>query len=197
MNRLDEKREDALDEIARDYAEQLISQSEYERMARRLSIATTETEIEAVVRDRSRPHEYQPESRSVSTTQAITAVLGERKMRGDWIHGDYVSATALMGAIRLDLRECDLPELTRIHVVTVMGETQIIVPSGVEVRNDISAFLAETNDTSGPPPGGRRHRRRSHQDRPANARAEQSASPPPVVVVTGFALMAEVKVVRR
>ena len=176
MDDLELQRQDALDELSSRYARGVLSQVDFERTLREVRDAASGSEIRSLL------HASAPRRNTGSLPadpgQAVTAVLTERVMRGNWLRHRYVAATCVLGSATLDLREAVIREDTRIHVVAVMGEVQIMVPRGVLVENSISAILAEHTDNSIAPSRG------GADDEPA-----------PRLILTGTAVMAEVNIV--
>lgn len=72
------------------------------------------------------------------------AMMSEVKKAGTWTVSPRTVATAIMGSIRLDLREALLPGAdVDIEVTAIMGEIIIIVPPGLRVESDGFAFMGE------------------------------------------------------
>ena len=75
------------------------------------------------------------------------ALMAEVRRQGLWNVPARVKASAWMGAIRLDLREAQLPESgVDLEVSAVMGEVRIILPPGVRADVDGIAFMGEFSD---------------------------------------------------
>ena len=80
-----------------------------------------------------------------SPTMTVAAIMSERDMSGDWLSGNGVSAFAVMGSAKLDLRDSPLPPgPIRIEAYALMGEIKIIVPKDVPVRMGAVAFMGES-----------------------------------------------------
>lgn len=72
------------------------------------------------------------------------AMMSEVKKTGTWTVSPRTVATAIMGTIRLDLREALLPGTdVEIEVTAVMAEIIIIVPPGLRLECDGFAFMGE------------------------------------------------------
>jgi len=72
------------------------------------------------------------------------AMMSEVKKAGTWMVSPRTVATAIMGTIRLDLREALLPGTDiEIEVTAVMAEIIIIVPPGLRLECDGFAFMGE------------------------------------------------------
>ena len=104
------------------------------------------------------------------------AMMSEVKKAGSWTVSPRTVATAIMGTIRLDLREALLPGAdVDIEVTAIMGEIVIIVPPGLRLECDGFAFMGEFE---------------SH-----NSDAERSESP--LVRIHGSCVMGAVRVQTR
>lgn len=75
------------------------------------------------------------------------AIMGEVRRQGMWTVPMRVKASAWMGAIRLDLREAQIPEGgVDIDATAVMGEVRIILPPGLHADVDGLAIMGEFSD---------------------------------------------------
>jgi len=189
MSELDLIRERGLETITRAYTSDAIPVSEFERRASVIQRARDASAVEAAIADlppdmpsdasRSKSDERPPSNAldaSLAGSQSVACVMGERHLQGDWLTGDRVRTVALMGSVRLDLREVSLPpEGLHIEVFVVMGETVVVVPHGTAVRLDAVPFMGEA----------------------AAARdVTQRASPDkPLVRIGGLALMGSIRVI--
>jgi DNA-binding NarL/FixJ family response regulator/class 3 adenylate cyclase len=70
----------------------------------------------------------------------VVAIMGGEERRGRWRDGRRTAAVALMGGVKLDLRDADLdgPDI-QITAWAVMGGVDVIVPEGVVVED--SGFM--------------------------------------------------------
>ena len=108
----------------------------------------------------------------------IVSFMAETRRRGLWRPPRKLDLWCIMSDTRLDLTEAQLvPGVTEIHLQAVMAAVKVIVPSGVRVVVQPSAFLSSVNDEI--------------DDQPA------VGSGAPVVRITGAVVMAEVKVAIR
>lgn len=187
MDHLQDARDRAIDDLTSRFAEGLLSISDFEERVDAVNRADTLPTIRAAVGppvsgagghsgDDGSSYRASPASRpdDDSAGQSVIAILGERKLRGGWLRDRAATSIAILGSVTLDLRDCDLGPITSIDLVSVMGETKIILPSDVAVENDVTAVLAEVGDQVG--------------------RGRLGASR--TVRLKGFALMSEVKIVR-
>jgi hypothetical protein len=115
------------------------------------------------------PEAFAPES------DRIVSVMAQTRRRGVWQLPRHLDLWSVMSETHLDLTEARLsPGVTEIHLRAVMATVKVIVPPGVRVVVQPSAFMAEVSDEvlSQPPVG----------------------SQAPVVRITGPVFMAELKV---
>jgi hypothetical protein len=105
----------------------------------------------------------------------IVSVMAQTRRHGLWQLPRHLDLWSVMSETHLDLTEARLsPGVTEIHVRAVMATVKVIVPPGVRVVVQPSAFMADVSDEilSQPPVG----------------------SQAPVVRITGPVFMAELKV---
>jgi hypothetical protein len=145
MGRLESAREEARDNVSAQYAAGELSARELELVLERIERADSLTTLRSIVRAEDR--------RDPDEGRTVTAILGERRMTGDWLRHRHVTAIAAMGSLSIDLTDCVLESNIAIHLVAVMGEIEILVPVDVRVRDDVGAVLAEYSDRAGAPGG--------------------------------------------
>lgn len=133
------------------------------------------TDAGAVVprRDTPLPEVFAPER------DRIVSIMANTRRRGTWQPARHLDVWSIMSDIHLDLTEARLsPGVTEIHLRAIMAAVKVIVPPGVRVVVQPSAFMADVSDEM----------------------LEQPAvgSQAPVVRITGPVFMAELRVrVRR
>lgn len=109
----------------------------------------------------------------------ILSVMSQTRRRGIWHVPRSLDVWSVMSETNLDLTQAVLsPGVTEIDVHGIMTSVKIVVPPGVRVVMQAGSFMSEISDlTDDPPPVG---------------------SGAPVVRITGFVLMAELRIsVRR
>ena len=105
----------------------------------------------------------------------IVSVMASTKRKGIWQPPRFLKVWSVMSEITLDLTRARLAEgVTEIQLFAVMATVKVIVPPGVRVVVQPSAFMAEVSDEV--------------LDQPA------VGSKAPVVRITGQVFMAELKV---
>jgi hypothetical protein len=111
-------------------------------------------------------------------TGRILSIMGQTKRHGVWQPPRDLRVISVMSETTLDFTEAQLaPGVTEVDLSAIMAQVKIIVPPGVRVVTEASAFMAEVNDDSlDPPPVG---------------------SGAPVIRITGWVFMAELKVTVR
>lgn len=118
-----------------------------------------------------------PASR-VSESQFEFAIWSGRSRAGNWIPARKIRVVACMGGVELDFREALFGvEEVRVHVASILGGVEIIVPPGVHVATGGFAFMG------------------AFEEKLAGA----GPIPPdaPTIRITGFALMGGVEVTSR
>ncbi|MHB1311109.1 MAG: DUF1707 SHOCT-like domain-containing protein [Gemmatimonadaceae bacterium] len=107
----------------------------------------------------------------------LLALMSDVRRQGAWVVPRRIRAAAWMGAIRIDLREAQIPEGgVDIETSAIMGEVRIILPPGLHADVDGFAVMGEFSDRS---------------------RATAGVPGMPVIRVTGKAIMGAVRVETR
>lgn len=144
----------ARERIGEGYARDLIDADELDRRLELLERAATATEIELLARDLVAPTVVEPtqlvrvaaQPHELAPTQTIGAWFSETKRTGPWTPARENAVTAVLASVRLDLREARLAEGTTAFVVKVVaGEIEIIVPPGLRIDLECSAFFGEVD----------------------------------------------------
>jgi len=170
MNGIDSRREDAREHLSRAFADGRLDSAQFTDRIERVGAAGTIAEIASCTDDLT---VNAPSPQKPIDDRSIVTVLGSRNLRGDWLRERYATSITLLGQTTLDLRDCELPQDLTIHLVSVMGECRISVPSDVSVINSVTPLLAEVNDRV-----------------PATAGARRT------IRITGIAIMSEVRIDR-
>ena len=80
----------------------------------------------------------------VTFANSIGAYLGDKKRSGAWLVPSQLSLTAVLGSIKLDMREASFESLDiTIPVSCFMGEVQIFVPEGTTVLDNTHTVLGD------------------------------------------------------
>jgi len=75
------------------------------------------------------------------------ALMSEVRRQGPWVVPRRIRARAFMGAVRIDLREAQIPEEgVDIDASAFMGEVRIILPPGMHADVDGLAIMGEFTD---------------------------------------------------
>lgn len=114
---------------------------------------------------------------TVPREKRYLALMGEVRRKGNWTVPSRLHLFAAMGAIRLDLREAQVPAGgVDIDATALMGEVRIVLPPGLHAEVDGLAVMGEFSD------------------RTAGAASTLDA---PVIRVKGMAFMGAVRVETR
>jgi hypothetical protein len=88
-----------------------------------------------------------PATSVVPTEKRFLAFMADVRRQGTWVVPGRMKASAFMGAIRIDLREAQIPDGgVDIHVSAIMGEVRIILPPGLHADVDGLAIMGEFSD---------------------------------------------------
>ena len=124
------------------------------------------------------------------------AVMSQtKKVRRRWHLAPRTSAVAVMGEVRLDLNQADLPPQASLRVTAVMGTVLIHVPRGVRVTVRSTALLGDVNALGEHASGVVAFGHEEHVPSPDSATsAPPAASDPPRLDIHVFALMSNVQI---
>jgi hypothetical protein len=153
----------------------------FDELAQRTELAyqaTTSAELERLVADLPARESSAPlPVRTRKRRRWSIAIMGACERRGRWRPASHGVAVALMGGVKLDLRDAtiDTDELS-ITAFSLMGGVEVIVPEGVDVELGGFAIMGANENRTGLAP-----------IRPGT----------PVVHVRGFSLMGAVEVKAR
>ena len=179
---LDREREKVIEVLSQHFAHDNLTLDELERRMGLVYQASSVQSLRELTRDlpsqdapaRSRaaapiPPAFLPES------GRIVSVMAQTKRKGVWQPPRRLDLWCVMSETHLDLTQAQLaPGVTEIDVRAVMASVKIIVPAGVRVVCQPSAFMAEVSDETTDPPA--------------------VGSGAPVVRITGPVIMTELKV---
>ncbi len=182
---LDRERERVIETLSQHFAHDNLSLDELERRMEQVYRARSMPALRELTKDlpsesveiAPRPAAPVPQAFAPEVGRVVS-IMGTTKRRGLWQPPRLLELVSIMSETLLDLTEAVLsPGVTEIRLRAVMTSLKIIVPPNVRVVVQPSAFMAEVNDEAvDPPPVG------------------SGAS---VVRITGFVVMAELKVVVR
>jgi len=147
---LSEIRRVTIDALCEHFANDAMTVEEFESRVDRAHAATRVEALKELLRDlpggavpvvASPPSALEsPRSYSVDATGSggersfAVAVLGGTRRVGRWAPARHNYAVSVMGGVELDFREAMMPlGVTELHVYTLWGGVQIIVPPGVNV----------------------------------------------------------------
>ena len=161
---LELERERAIQALCAHYAQDQLSTQELEARFERVYRATTDAELRStliglpalrldlMVPDGARPELYQVSPTAAALPEKrMLAVMSETKRQGPWVAPPRISVRAIMGTVKLDLREAQLPpQGVLIDVWCVMGEVKVLVPPGVRTDVEGMAVMGEWTDRTHP-----------------------------------------------
>lgn len=178
---VEEARERAIRVLSDGYAYDALTEDEFEWRLGQLSLANSPAEVQSLIADlpaggAATASAYAGAGFSglpVPAEERIRGVMSEVRRDGVWRLPQRLNVSAVMSDVRLDLRQALIPPGCVIEVRAIMAAVRIIVPPGLRVEFDVSAFMgAAGNDSSRiPTPFGA-----------------------PVIRVTGSAVLSEVRV---
>lgn len=149
-----DRREQIIEWLSDQFARDALEMEEYERRIDLAHQATSAAALEQLATELGMPAAKPVETAALVPRKAalpgvarpghkrMFAILGGVDRKGSWVVPEHLQVTTVLGGISLDFREAVLPAgVTRVHVTTVLGGVEIIVPPHVAVQCDGSAVL--------------------------------------------------------
>jgi len=197
-------RERAIEELSARFANDELTLDELERRLERVYRVRTHVELDALLSDLraqstavarqadvQRPAAVEPFRYAAPAplssgptspvlpagTERVVSIMSSTKRRGAWRTPQRLEVLAIMSETTLDLTQAVLPDHDiEIHVSAFMAAVKIVVPRGMPVITQVSAFMGSAHNRCDSMPVTRGY---------------------PTIHVTGSAVMGEVKVVAR
>jgi hypothetical protein len=132
-------------------ADGVLTLGEYDERAGQCWAARTRSELDVLLRDLPEPHPPAPAARGEVRPRRVLAVMSEDTTDAPLAAGQGVTATAVMGTARVDLRREDLPREVHVTATAVMGEVTVHVPPGSTVHLSGFAVMGERKVRTGAP----------------------------------------------
>jgi hypothetical protein len=179
---LEREREKTIELLSRHFAHDNLSLDELERRMEEVYRAGSVPALRELTRDLPTDASEAQEKRALALSDAfapeqerIVSIMAETKRRGVWRPPKKLDVWCIMSDTKLDLTEAQLAEgVTEIHLRAIMAAVRIIVPPGVRVVIQPSAFMSSVSDDLA--------------DQPA------VGSRAPIIRITGPMIMSELKV---
>lgn len=155
LRALRDARNQARDQLAAAFADDLIDSDELDRRLGLLVDATTLEELDTLIADVVDPSSVAVVSPTTSLARVedidpvatISAVFGETHRRGNWTPARTNIVKTIIASSEIDLRQAALAQGETVFDVSVfMGELVFIAPPGLRVVSDISVFLASVDE---------------------------------------------------
>jgi hypothetical protein len=146
----DVEREEAVARLREAAAEGRVTLEEFTERIDGAYGARTRGELDVLVHDLPEASAASPALPARRTPRRwIVSVMGNSVRRGRWRVAERATALTVMGNATIDLRHAELsgPEVT-ITVFTMMGNTHVIVPPGVDVDLSAVAIMGNRFDRS-------------------------------------------------
>jgi hypothetical protein len=146
---LDDARERAIRLLTDGFAYDVISVDEFEWRLGRLGQSDSIAAMDSLVADLASPSRafVEPQSVAVEREGRILGLMSETRRVGPWRVPQHLRVKAVMSEVTVDLRYALIPPGCSIDVTAVMANVQFIVPPGMVVDFDVSAFMgAAGND---------------------------------------------------
>jgi hypothetical protein len=159
-------RERAIARLSDAFAHDELDVAEFERRVTVAHTAESPAELEALLADLQPGRAMEPAPPPVAQATALAraaagevqaeqkayAIMGGIDRRGAWTVPRKLKLVMMMGGAYLDLREARFPAgPVDLHVFAFMGGAEIIVPPGLAVQTDGSAFMGGFQDVNRAP----------------------------------------------
>jgi hypothetical protein len=183
---LRDARERAIAILTESFANDLIDMEEFDRRLTSAHAAANVAELDGLVADLPEPKDHQGTTTATSLVpltqvrerQRLVAVFGGTERTGTWAAPRTLRVVTVFGGAQLDFREARLPPgPVEVHVFALFGGVEIIVPPGLSVETEGSAFF-----------GGFEHMGRA----PSTPEPDR-----PLLRITGFCMMGGVSIETR
>ena len=184
---LNAARERVIDALSNHFAQDDISLDELERRLERAYKANTIAELDQLTADlRAAPATDSPRMPArvpvnpapiALEHERIVSVMSESKRAGLWVVPQELDVVSFMSDSTIDITHAQIPSgIVDVHIRAMMATVKLILPPGIHVVNRMHAFMSSVNnelDEATPAPGA------------------------PVIRLSGWAVMAELKVIVR
>lgn len=146
----EEAREQAVAVLTNRYAEDSLSESEFEWWLGRLSEADTVGRVQELTArltaPQAMPASFAPAVVMAPQEGAIVAFMSENKRTGPWTVPHYLTVRGIMSEVHVDLRQARIPYPCVIEVNALMAAVRITVPDGLVVDFDVSSVMASATN---------------------------------------------------
>lgn len=180
---MDEVREQAVRILTDRFADDSLTEAEFESRLASLSAASTPAEVESVVADVRVPRTPLSELRSSTgrlpvrpSEGRLMALMSQTQRTGQWLVPDKLDVRAAMSEVVVDLRYAIVPPYCIIDIVAVLANVTVIVPPDLVTQCDVSALMGSVQSGDA---------------------LRNGWMAPPRVRLTGVAFIAEVKLLVR
>jgi len=161
---LEARKAAAIDRLTERFARDDLPMDEYERLVAEVNAASSARELvvseDIAFGGRAAPYSERASSPapaaedggfiSQDLVQSCSAILSERKHRGDWLRKPNVAAATVLASQVFDFTETPMPPgRTTFEVLAVCGEVVIVVPEGLAVRLEVAPVLGEAKVSRG------------------------------------------------
>jgi hypothetical protein len=146
-----DRREGVIAALTDAFAQDLLDVDEFDRRIDLAHRAVTVAELETLVADLAArpatstalvPQASETALASWPEKRAVRAILGGFNKTGRWSVARKMKVTCFWGGGSLDFREASFaPGVTELHVTTIMGGLEIIVPPWLAVECDATAIM--------------------------------------------------------
>jgi hypothetical protein len=130
------------------YAENNLELAEYEKRLDLANSAESIEELDALVHDfpeNRRPGALAPaEISDEESSDAKIVILGDQHLTAEDFCGKEIKTISIIGDVNIDIRRFrNSPEPVRIKIYSLIGDTRVIIPRGMKVKNRVKNLLGD------------------------------------------------------
>ncbi len=155
-------RELTISTLSERFADGEIDLDEFEDRLDRAHAAGAVEDLDSLVADLAPPAEDEASFAPAEPRRAIAnrpgkktmvSILSERRRDGAWRAPENLRVMTFLGSTTIDFRDVTLPAgVTELHIASVLGRVELIVPPGLAVECEGTAILGQVEELHRAPP---------------------------------------------
>lgn len=146
---LEDSRARAIRLLTDRYADDSLTEDEFEWRLAHLAAANTPASLDALVADlttRSVQFAAYPAAALTKDYGKITSIMGNEHRTGQWSVPRLFEVRAVMAEVKLDFRYARIPALCTIDIRAVMANVQLILPPGLTLEFELESFMSSARN---------------------------------------------------
>ncbi len=146
---LEDSRARAIRLLTDRYADDSLTEDEFEWRLSHLAAANTPASLDALVADLtspSVPFATYPAAALTSDYGKLTSIMSNEHRTGHWSVPRLFEVRAAMAEVRLDFRYARIPALCTIDIRAVMANVQLILPPDLTLEFELGSFMSSARN---------------------------------------------------